>query len=281
MRSSKVAIVTDSTSDIPKDKQDELEIEVVPAIVIMDGISYRDGLDISRSDFYERLPNLKTPPSTGAPSPLFFEEVYEKAFDSGAEEIVSIHLPETLSSMIDVSRQAAMKFGDKVHVISSGQLSLGTGFQVMEAAKAAHSGASIQEILQIASRAKENVRLIALVNNLAALKRSGRINWLSAGVGDLLQLKLLVEISDGVVSRIGQVRTRTKAMGQLELIAKEWGPLSRLAIPHSSIPEVAQAYAEKLNHLCQTPTIVMDVTTAIGAHIGTGAIGIIGLLEKD
>ena len=281
MSASQVAIVTDSTSYIPEDIQEQLKIEVVPAIVIMDGKSYRDGLDISRADFYERLPNLKTPASTGAPSPHLFEKAYQKVLDRGATEIVSIHLPEKLSGMINVARQSAMKFGERIRVISSGQLSLGTGFQVMDAAQAAQSGASLQEILQVASLAKENVRLIALVNNLASLKRSGRISWLSAGVGDLLQLKLLVEIIDGVVNRIGQVRTRAKAMQQLESIANKWGPLSRLAVPHSSIPEVAHAYAEQLNHLCHTPAIVMDVTTAIGAHIGTGAIGIIGLLEKD
>lgn len=281
MHSSQVAIVTDSTSDIPESKKEQLMIEVVPAIVIMDGKSYRDGLDISRSDFYERLPNLKTPASTGAPSPLLFKNAYQKLLDSGAEEIVSIHLPDKLSGMINVAKQAAMEFGDRIHVIESGQLSLGTGFQVMEAAQAAQSGASVQEVLRIASWTRENVRLIALVNNLTALKRSGRISWLSAGVGDFLQVKLLVEVADGVVNRIGQVRTRAKAMQQLESIANTWGHLSRLAVPHSSIPDVAQAYAEQLNHLCRTPAIIMDVTTAIGAHIGTGAIGIIGLLEKD
>ena len=281
MHSSQVAIVTDSTSDIPENKKEQLMIEVVPAIVIMDGKSYRDGLDISRSDFYERLPNLKTPASTGAPSPLLFKNAYQKLLDSGAEEIVSIHLPDKLSGMINVAKQAAMEFGDRIHVIESGQLSLGTGFQVMEAAQAAQSGASVQEVLRIASWTRKNVRLIALVNNLTALKRSGRISWLSAGVGDFLQVKLLVEVADGVVNRIGQVRTRAKAMQQLESIAKAWGPLSRLAVPHSSIPEVAQAFAEQLNHLCRIPAIIMDVTTAIGAHIGTGAIGIIGLLEKD
>ena len=281
MHSSQVAIVTDSTADIPENTKEQLKIEVVPAIVIMDGESYHDGLDISRSDFYKRLPNLASPASTGAPSPILFEKAYQKVFDRGAEEIVSIHLPAKLSSMIDVATQAAKKYGDRIQLFESGQLSLGTGFQVIEAAEAAQSGATMQDVLQVAKWARENVRLIALIDNLESLRRSGRINWVSAGVGNLLQVKLLVQITDGVVKRIGQVRTRAKAMQQLETIAKTWGPLSRLAIPHSSIPDVAQAYAEQLNTLSRIPAIIMDVTTAIGAHIGTGAIGIIGLLEKN
>lgn len=276
-----IAIVTDSTADIPEKEREIFEIEVVPAVLAMDGETYMDGRDLTRAEFYRRLPNLLKPPTTAAPSIKLFEDAYERLLSGGKERILSIHLPNSLSSMLDVATRAAQSFGERIKVFDSGQVSLGMGFQAIEAASAALKGASFDSVIEVAQRARENVRLIALIDTLEFLKRSGRIGWISAGLGNLLQIKIVLELINGMVNRLGQVRTRGKALAQLEQIAETWGLLERLAIAHSAAAEEAEIFAAKIRHLCKTPPMIIDVTTAIGAHIGPGAIGIIGLKQAS
>jgi DegV family protein with EDD domain len=276
-----VAIVTDSISDVPESEQERLNIVVIPAVVTLDGETFQDGVDLSRTEFYQRLPDLQTPATTAAPTPLVFEQAYERLFSQGIKKILSITLPPTLSGMYNVVCQAAKPFGDHVRVFDSGQITLGAGFQVIEAAEVARQGGSIEMAVERAQIVKENIRLIAFIDNLEFLKRSGRINWLSAGLGNLLRIKLLVEVADGVVKRLGQVRTRAKALDKLKEIAESWGPLERLAVPHSMAPDRAHDFASRLEHLCERKIITPEVTTALGAHIGPGAVGIIGMKKTN
>jgi DegV family protein with EDD domain len=279
MKKQMTVIVTDSTADIPTKERNELNIVVVPAVLTLDGETYQDGVDLSRIDFYRRLPNLTSPPTTAAPSIATFESTYERILQSGVERILSIHLPSTLSAMIDIATQATKSFGDRIHIFDSGQVSLAMGFQVIESAITALQEAPFEAILETANRVRENVKLIALIDTLEFLKRSGRIGWLTAGLGNLLRIKIVLELVDGVVNRLGQVRTRTKATEQLRNIARGWGKLDRLAIAHSDCVDSANAFADTIRNLCHRPPMIIDVTTAIGAHIGPGALGVIGLKQ--
>lgn len=276
-----VAIVTDSISDVPESEQERLNIVVIPAVVTLDGETFQDGVNLSRTEFYQRLPDLQTPATTAAPTPLVFEQAYERLFSQGVKKILSITLPPNLSGMYNVVCQAAKPFGDRVRVFDSGQITLGAGFQVIEAAQVAKQGGSIEMAVERAQIVKENIRLIAFIDNLEFLKRSGRINWLSAGLGNLLRIKLLLEVADGVVKRLGQVRTRAKALDKLKEIAESWGPLERLAVPHSMALDRAHEFASRLEHLCERKIITPEVTTALGAHIGPGAVGIIGMKKTN
>lgn len=277
----KIGVVTDSTSDIPSDLSESLGIEVVPAIVTIEGETFQDGVDLSREDLYRRLPNLKSPVTTAAPSPVLFDRAYTKVFGSGVDKILSIHLPAKLSGMYNVAVQGAQPFGDKITVVESGQISLGMGFQAIEAASLAKTGASFEQVLDAARRARRSVRLIAMIDNLTYLQRGGRIGWLSAGVGNFLQVKLLIEVVEGDINRLGQVRTANKAMSKLIQITEEWGPLKRFAVAHSANPEQAHSYASQMSGRSETEPLVVDVTTAIGAHVGPGALGFIGLIEME
>jgi DegV family protein with EDD domain len=277
----KIGVVTDSTADIPIQEQDSLNIVVVPAVVTLDGESYQDGMEISRVEFYRRLPSLSAPVTTGAPSMQAFENTYEGLLHSGIDKILSIHLPSTLSGMLSVASQAAKSFGERVTIFDSGQVSLGMGFQVIEAATAMINGGSFESALEAAHRARENIRLIALIDTLEYLKRSGRVSWLTAGLGNFLRVKIILELINGAVNRLGQVRTRSKGIDQLQAIAEGWGILDRLAIPHSASSEDAVAFAQKLRNLCARPPVITEVTTAIGAHIGPGALGVIGLIQSS
>jgi DegV family protein with EDD domain len=277
----KIGLVTDSTSDIPLDLKDSLGIEVVPAIVTIEGETFQDGVDISREEFYRQLPELKSPATTAAPSPVLFDTAYKRVLNTGVDRIVSIHLPSKLSGMYNVAVQGARPFGDKIRVLESGQISLGMGFQVIEAASVAKGGGTFEQVIAAAEQARESARLIAMIDNLQYLKRSGRISWLSAGVGNLLQVKLLIEVVEGEINRLGQVRTATRAMDKLAQIAEGWGRMKRLAVAHSANQEVAREYAAELRHRSDIEPLVVDVTTAIGAHVGPGALGIIGLIQLE
>ncbi len=274
-----VAVVTDSTSDIPRDIARELNIQVVPALLTVEGQTYRDGVGLTRAAFYERLPTLSEPATTAAPSPQVFAEAYERALRRGAKEVLSIHLSPKLSGILNAAAQGAKAFGARVQTFDSGQLSLGLGFQAMEAATAALAGASLEAVIQTARRAQERVHLVAMIDTLEYLRRSGRVGWLRAGLGNLLQVKLLVEVVDGVVERLGQVRTRAKALASLCDLVRAWGPLQRAAVIHSAIPEEAQAYAARLRDQSQAPPLVVDVTTIIGAHVGPRSLGVVGLSQ--
>jgi DegV family protein with EDD domain len=273
----RTAILTDSTADIPVDQAETYAVTVVPAVLTVEGKSYIDGIGLTRADLYRRLPELREPPTTAAPSPLEFERAYARLLAAGYERILSMHLSSKLSGMVSIAAQAARKFGDRVRVFDSGQVSLGLGFQVIEAAGAALSNLPFDTILGAAQRARERVRLIAMINTLEYIRRSGRVSWLRANLGELLHIKILVELVDGVINRIDRVRTRHKALEELRGLVQSWGPLERVAVLHTAIPEEAATFAERLRQLSRTPPIVVDVTTIIGAHVGEGSIGVAAL----
>lgn len=273
------AVVTDSTSDIPVDEARALGIEVIPALVTVNGKSYQDGSELDRAELYRRMPLLKTPATTAVPSPSVFEAVYERLLASGVERVLSMHVSSKLSTMVNVAHQAAAAFGDRVHIFDSLQVSLGLGFQVMEAAAAALTGSSFEAILAAARQARERVHVCAMIDTLEYIRRSGRVSWLRAGLGELLKVKLLVAVADGVVQRIGEVRTRGRALEQLSARVRAWGPMERLAVLHSAVPEEAAALAQQLKDLSARLPLIVDVTTVIGTHVGPGSIGLAGLVR--
>jgi DegV family protein with EDD domain len=176
-----------------------------------------------------------------------------------------------------MARQAAKAVGEKVLVFDSLQVSLGLGFQVMEAAAAALRHEPFEAVLETAKRARDRARLAAMIDTLVYLRRSGRVGWIRAGIGDLLRVKLLIRVADGVVQRMGEVRTKHRALDQLIGIAESWSPLDGLAILHSGVPEEAAAFAERVRHLSRRIPLIVDVTTAIGTHVGPGSIGLAAL----
>lgn len=273
----KIGVVTDSTSDIPERVAKALDIDVVPAILTIQDKTYRDGIDLTRDEFYQRLPNLKTPPTTAVPSSLAFEQVYQKCFDSGDEHVLSIHLSAKLSGMINVVNQAAQKFGDRVHIYDSQSVSLGLGFQVIEAVEAIAIESKIPSILRKLDEVRKKIRLIAMLDTQDYLMRSGRVSWATASLGKILRIRVLIGVEDGEVVRKALVRTRSNAIDELMKLARSWDSLQRLAILHTAIPEEAKSLAEELSELSSTPPLVVDATTLLGVHVGPAALGIAAL----
>jgi DegV family protein with EDD domain len=273
-KNSPFAVVTDSTADIPIDTAESLNISVIPAVLTLDGETYLDGLDISRAEFYRRMPDLRTPPTTAVPSVLVFEETYQRLFESGVERILSIHLSSNLSGMVNTAKQAAHNFDDRVKVFDSGQLSLGVGFQAIEAAQSVTKGLDFDQVVSTAKRYRERAYVVALIDRLEFMRRSGRVNWLRANIGDFLQIKQLVEVKDGLVNALARTRTYKKAFEQLISIASTWKNIKRLAVLHSGAPERAEELTERVAGMCPNPLMIVDITTTIGVHIGPGCVGL-------
>lgn len=269
----KIGFVTDSTADLPVDLAGQHGIEIVPALVNIGSQSYTDGIEISREEFYVRLPELKPPPTTSSPSVGSFQERYEKLLRAGVDFVVSIHPPNDLSGVFNAARLAAENFGARVKVLDSGQVSLGLGFQVILAAEAAANGAILDEVMGLVSSVSQRVRLVALLDTIEYIHRSGRVSWAVAKIGGLLRLHPLVELRHGIVHRLGQARTRLQGIERLMEELNSWGPLERLAVLHTNAESAARQLLEEVRSKVTVQPLMVNVTTVIGTHVGPNGLG--------
>ena len=269
----KIRLVTDSTSDIPSELVEKYQIEVEPALLVIEGKSYVDGVDITRKAFYEKMPSFIKPATTAAPSAGSFIARYEKLFREGAENIISIHAASALSGIYNAAHLAAESFGKRIHVVDSGQLSLGLGFQVLEAAEAIARGAIWEEINTLIKSVQSRVKIIAVLDTLEYLHRSGRVSWTKARLGKFFNLKPLIGLANSKVENLGVVRTRGKANDWLKEMHHQMGAIERLAILHTNAEKRAREFLAEIPHDLLSPPPVLNVTTAIGAHLGPNGVG--------
>ncbi len=268
-----IAIVTDSTADIPVDIAERYHISVMPNLIVIDGKSYEDNVEISREEFYRRLPGMKNLPTTATASSGSYLALYEKLFSQGFSHIISIHPPASLSGIFNAASVAAQAFDDRVRVIDSGQVTMALGFQALAAAEDASRGLSLESILAHLTDLRNRARLMAMLDTLEYIRRSGRVSWARASIGNLLRIKLFVNVIDGKVLRIGEVRSRAKGVQRLVELIKDLDPLERLAILHTNAEEDARHLLESLDILLPERLLILNVTTVIGTHAGPGALG--------
>lgn len=273
-----IAIVTDSTCDLPDELAAKHNITVIPLYIHIDEHAYRDGIDMSRQDFYEQLPDFTPHPTTATPGVGLFTETYQRLADAGASEILSIHISESLSATVNVARMAASEFSAApVTVVDSGQLSLGVGIQALAGAKAAEAGHSMTEILELLDDLGSRTHVFAALDTLEFLKRSGRMNGVMAGIGSLLKIKPILKMHKGV-AKSERVRTTKGAEKRLIELVESLEPLELVAIAHTNATEQAkklQNIANDADLLPDTTPLSVSITPVIGAHIGPGAAGFI------
>ncbi|MBN1400305.1 MAG: DegV family protein [Anaerolineae bacterium] len=269
-----IRIVTDSTCDLPEETIQRHAIVVLPLFINADGQGYRDGIDITRQEFYERLPGWTSPPTTAAPGPEVFRQTYERLADEGATQVLSIHISASLSSTLGVARAGAEQTQKvPVTVFDSRQLSLGTGFLVERAAQAVEAGKEIVQILELLKEQIVRSHVFAALDTLEFLRRSGRVNWLVARLGSLLKVKPILRMYDGepIAER---VRTTEQAWRRMIGWLEELAPLERVAMVHTNALEQAEALYERVAHLLPKGQVpFMNVTPVLGVHLGPGAAG--------
>lgn len=276
----KIALVTDSTADIPDEIIEQYQIHVVPNVLIIDGVSMEEGIDISREEFYRRLPYMQTLPTTSTASSGKYHELYERLINQGVDRIISIHVSSQLSGIYNAASAAAEAFNDRVRVIDSKQITLGLGFQVIAAAESIARGLGVEQILRIIEDVRERALVVAMLDTLEYVARSGRVSWARARIGNLLRVKPFIKVISGEVLRFGDARTRQRGIERLKEILLSLGPLERLAILHSNAEYDARKFLEDINIKLPTTALLINVTTVIGVHVGPNGLGFATVVEK-
>ena len=278
-----VKIVTDSVADLPSQVVKELAITVIPILVRWGEEIYRDGIDLTAEQFYERLKRSKIPPVTSVPSPGTFAEVYDKLAQE-ASEILAIILSSRLSGTYGVALQSIglMKRKCRVEVIDSGWATMAEGFIVMEAAKAAQAGTSLDDVTDVARKTISRVDFLCTFDTLEYLKRGGRIGKAQAFLGSILNINPLITLRNGVVEPAGRTRSRSKAIERLYEFALSYSHIEELAVEDTACPDEAEALADRLSAKFPRERIFRSkMTPAIGTHTGPGLLLVAILGDKD
>ena len=282
---SRVAVVTDSASDMDPGRAASLGIEIVPLIVSFGNETYSAGVNLSTAEFWKRMTAPDAPfPTTAACSPGDFQLAYQRAFDEGAEAVVSIHVAGTLSGTIKAAEVGRATLPDReIHVVDSMSASMGEGMLAELAVQMAADGKPAKEIADTVTRRRDDLQVYLALETLEYLKRGGRISGAQAAIGTLLSVKPIIEIKDGRVETAERVRTRGKAREKLvELLTVR--PMDRLAVLHTTNADVEE-FVEQLiprvpGGIDRSKVTIDTVGPSVGPHLGPGCVGGVALYTE-
>jgi DegV family protein with EDD domain len=272
---SSVAIVTDSTADLPPELAASRSITVVPLTLNFEGKSLLDGVDIRPGEFYRRLPSAATHPTTSQPSPGRFAETYTSLL-SGHDSIVSIHISEKLSGTYASARQAAdMTDPKRVRVVDSELVSMSLGLITLVASAMAAGGAEAETIEAKVLDMRSHVQTYFSVATLEFLRRGGRIGRASAMLGSVLQVKPVLCIRDGLVTPLERVRTFERALNRILALTREIdrGHGVCVIVGHAQAEADAERIGRELEPIAET-LMIQPLGPVVGAHAGPGVVGV-------
>lgn len=275
----RVRIVTDSTADLPPDVIARLGITVLPLTIQLGQKNIRDGVDMSREEFFKRLDKAPSPPSTKAPTVKQFEDLFtELAAPPRNDAVVAILVSSKLSETFrNATRAAAPLLGrSKIVVIDSQLVSVGLGMLVTAAAEAAAHGDALDEVVKLTRGMIPKIYIGFFVETLDYLERGGRIGPAQAFLGNMLNIKPLLILEDGEVVALEKVRTRTKAIEKLVEFISEFAQIERLIILHSDTPEDVNLLIEQINLVLPNLDISVEHYGPVAAtHVGPKALGVV------
>lgn len=279
----KVRIVTDSTADIPREVAQELEIEIVPLQVKIGEESYRDGVDVDAPTFYTKILASEELPTTSQPSPQEFAQAYQKCIAEGAEAILSIHLSSALSGTYQSSilaKELLQEEQVKIVTMDSRNATFCTGQMVIQAARAAKAGLSLEICHQAALDMRKRQAIYAYVDTLEYLQKGGRIGKASSLVGSLLNIKPIISLDEeGTVIPIDRVRGRKKAAQRLFQLLQEHYPRGSkvdVALLHGQQKEEVEKWLHTLQEMYQIyEHRFVHFGPTISSHLGPVAFGIL------
>lgn len=272
-----VAIVTDSTSDIEPARAQRLGIGVVPLFVTFGDASYRDHVDLSRSEFYRKLVSERVLPGTSQPTAAMFAQAFEAA---AGESVLCITISSKLSGTINAAQAAARQERRRVAVFDSQSASGGLGLMVLLAQELASADASLDEIVAALEEERRKQRVFACLPDLSHLQRTGRIGRAQAAIGTLMRIVPVISLEEGEVVARAQVRTFSRAQETMIELAVESisdPKRARFVVMHTNAPELAAANRERLvQRLGFVPRVleVWEAGPVIATHGGPGAVGI-------
>jgi DegV family protein with EDD domain len=269
-----VQVITDSTSDMPNGLNDELSIRVVPIYLRFGSETYRDGVDITRDEFYSKLASSPFHPATSQPNPEDFTSVYKEYCDN-AEGIVSIHISSRISGTFNSATIAkkTLESHCPIEIIDSRMNSGGLGLVVAAAARRAKSGASLSEVIAEANKAANEVRMFGMFETMKYLEGSGRVNKTIATASRILNVMPLLTFHDGEIIRAGLVRAISKGTDKIYDFVKKNTPISELVIVHSKILDQANQLRKRLVEFIQEEKIaIAELGAGLGVHGGPGVL---------
>jgi DegV family protein with EDD domain len=269
-----VKIVTDSTADMPTDLANKLGITVVPAYVHFGNDVYRDRMDISEEEFYQRLLTDPVHPSTEPPTPEDFADVYQKLIRE-ADGIISIHISSKLSATYNSALRAKelVETACPIEVVDSQLVTMGLGLLVEAASTFAKSGKSLSQVSEEVKRIIPSIHLLGLLDTLRYLAKGGRISKLKALLGSVLAVKPMLTIKDGELEPAGQVSNRDDGIDRLFNFIKNANDIQDLAIVYSTTPDEAQSLAERMDSIINRERIrLVRLGPVLGVHGGPGIL---------
>jgi DegV family protein with EDD domain len=280
----RVAIFTDSASDMDPARAAAAGIGIVPLVVNFGTDSFRAGVELSTADFWKRMIAPDAPfPTTAASSPGEFKEAYEAAFANGADAIVSIHVAGTLSGTIKSAEIARGMLPDReIHVVDSQGASMAEGILAEMAVELAAEGRSAAEIAEILEARAPDIVIYVALDTIEYLRKGGRISGAQAAIGTLLSVKPIIVVKHGVVETGDKVRTRSKARERvIEMIVER--PIERLVILHTISPDVEAFRDELLARIPNAPAVedveIALVGPSVGPHLGPGCVGAVAMYK--
>jgi DegV family protein with EDD domain len=278
-----IKIVTDSTADLPDDLVREHGIVVVPVLAQFGRETLRDGIDITKDQFYARLVASDEPPKTAAPSVGMFEEAFRAAAADGSE-ILSISLVANLSGTFNAARQAAQLLENaRIVCVDSQTTTMPMGLIVLKAAQAARAGRSLGEVAALVEALRSRAVLYVALQTLRYLEKGGRIGKMRALLGTMLSVKPILQVANSEVQPVEQVRTWKRVPARMVELAQSRGAYDELAVLYTTERGVAEQVADlcaAAGLLSRERVYVVQAGGVLGTHVGPGAFGIGGILSQ-
>lgn len=276
-----IKILVDSASDFTQDEAKQYGIEVIPLIVSFGDQEYLDGVNLTQKEFYEKLIETDTLPKTSQITPYRFTEAFEKLTENG-DEVIVVTISSKLSNTYNSAVLAASEFENKVYVVDSLSATAGEKILCLYALRLIKEGLNIKVIVNKLNEVKNKIRILAVVGTLEYLKKGGRISKATAFAGELLNIKPVISVEDGVVKLVGKARGSKKANNLLNELIDKKGSID-FSMPYTTLYSglsdlMLKKYIEDEKHLWEDNTNnipICNVGSTIGTHVGPGAIGVV------
>lgn len=272
-----VAVVTDSTADLPIELADDLDLRVVPMSVTFRDETFISRVTISDDEFYERLRGATQLPTTAQPNPAWFEEAYADCVDSGLDAVVSLHVSRELSGTVAAARRAAEDAGLPVEVVDSRQVGGGLALMALAAQRAASGGAGVDGVVEAAERARAGLVNLVVVDTLENLRKGGRVSGMQALVGNVLRVKPILTVREGRIEPVDRARTVRRALDHIveRVVEGLQGAPADVIVTHALAPERAEQLWERLReHVDVASELTTVFGPVLGTHTGPGAVAV-------
>ena len=272
----RIRVITDSACDIPEEIARRLDIDIVSLSIRFGDDEFIDRVDLSPAEFWAKCKASKTLPETAAPSPGAFQTAYERAKADGFDGVIVL----TLTSLLSATHQSAVVAADAVkglidvRVVDTKAVTMAQGLLAIDVAEVAATRVSLDLLVEHALSLVDKVGVVAMLDTLEHLIKGGRVGGARALIGQVLSIKPLLELKDGIVAEAGRQRTKAKALVAIAEVARSHQPMRRLALVQGASSEVKALEALVADIPTEFPLIVTDMGPVVGTHGGPGIIGL-------